>query len=116
MKPGKSVDSAAAPSGDSTKNGDRQMCRNFQESGKCRFGATCSFSHDAPPNTKSDKKPEKGATKEKDDNNSSGKKEDGANRKKGRPGAVAEVASSSEASRREDSSDDELSSESDSSD
>eukprot|EP00972_Heterocapsa_arctica_P088225 13009259-Heterocapsa_arctica.AAC.1 len=59
IKPGKGIDSAAAPSGDPTKKGDRQLCRLFQESGKCRFGAACSFSHDAPPNIKSDKKPEK---------------------------------------------------------
>eukprot|EP00972_Heterocapsa_arctica_P039439 5808605-Heterocapsa_arctica.AAC.1 len=31
MKPGKGVDSAAAPSGDSTKKGDRQVCRLFQD-------------------------------------------------------------------------------------
>eukprot|EP00972_Heterocapsa_arctica_P059390 8758110-Heterocapsa_arctica.AAC.1 len=30
-KPGKSVDSAAAPSGEPTEKGDRQICRNFQE-------------------------------------------------------------------------------------
>eukprot|EP00972_Heterocapsa_arctica_P091416 13487466-Heterocapsa_arctica.AAC.1 len=31
MEPGKSVDSAAAPSGDPTKKEDRPTCRNFQE-------------------------------------------------------------------------------------
>eukprot|EP00972_Heterocapsa_arctica_P032512 4790082-Heterocapsa_arctica.AAC.1 len=84
------------------------MCRLFQESGKCRFGAACSFSHDAPPKRKSDKKPEKGAKKE-NGKKSTGKNVDGK-KKKGRPGAVDEVAGSSEESRSEGSSDNELSS------
>eukprot|EP00972_Heterocapsa_arctica_P021310 3137985-Heterocapsa_arctica.AAC.1 len=71
------------------------MCCLFQESGKCRFGAACSFSRDAPPNIKSDKKPEKGA-KQEIVKKGAGKKEDGKKKKKGRPGAVAEVASSSD--------------------
>ena len=98
-KPGRGVDAAAAPTGDSTKKGERQVCRGFKENGKCRFGDKCQFSHDLPSKNQSDDKSDKrGKKKEKDGKKSSGKKEDDKKKKKkkGRAGAVAEVASGAE--------------------
>eukprot|EP00972_Heterocapsa_arctica_P083429 12293847-Heterocapsa_arctica.AAC.1 len=52
---GKSVDAAAAPTGESSKKGKQQVCRLYLETGKCRFGAARSYSHDAPSKGKPDK-------------------------------------------------------------
>jgi hypothetical protein len=105
-KKAKGVDSAAAPSGEPAKKGKQQVCRSFLETGKCRFGAACSYLHESPKG-KPDKPSEKGG---KPGAKSAGKKFDPKAKKKGRPGAVAEIASGSEASYVEFS-EDELSSE-----
>ena len=54
--PGKRVDAAAAPSGESSKKPkNKQLCRLFAETGKCRFGDECQYTHDSPSKKRSDK-------------------------------------------------------------
>ena len=95
--PGKRVDAAAAPSGESSKKPkNKQLCRLFAETGKCRFGDECQYTHDSPSKKRFDKSDKGGKKRKEDGKKSSGKKEDGKKKsKKGRTaGAVAEVAES----------------------
>eukprot|EP00972_Heterocapsa_arctica_P089434 13185065-Heterocapsa_arctica.AAC.1 len=105
----KGVDSAAAPSGEPTKKGKPQVCRLFLETGKCRFGDSCSYVHESPNKRNSDKNSDAKKGDKPDAKKSAGKKEDPRKKKKGRPGAMAEIAEQSDGPSAEDS-DNELSS------